>query len=161
MPLSDPVSRREMLGALGAAALHAQGQTASRPNVVVILADDLGYGDLGAWGGKDLRTPHIDALAASGVRFDRFYANSPVCSPTRAALLSGCYPDTVGVPGVIRTAADNNWGYLAAGAQLLPARLRGAGYHCALVGKWHLGLEAPNLPKTLNMPKVSYNLSRE
>ena len=112
----------------------------------MILADDLGYGDLSAWGGRDLRTPNIDALAASGVRFDRFYANSPVCSPTRAALLTGCYPDTVGVPGVIRTAPANSWGYLSANAQLLPARLRDAGYHSALIGKWHLGLEAPNLP---------------
>jgi len=146
MALNDVVSRRAVLGVLGAAALRAQGQSAGRPNVIVILADDLGYGDLSAWGGADMRTPHIDALAASGVRFDRFYANSPVCSPTRAALLSGCSPDTVGVPGVIRTAADNSWGYLAAGAQLLPARLRAAGYHSALAGKWHLGLEAPNLP---------------
>ena len=146
MALNDLVSRRAMLSVLGVAALRAQGQAGGRPNVVLILADDLGYGDLGAWGGADLRTPHIDALAASGVRFDRFYANSPVCSPTRAALLSGCYPDTVGVPGVIRTAAENSWGYLAAHAQLLPARLRGAGYHSALVGNWHLGLDAPNLP---------------
>jgi len=133
------------MSGLGAvAALGAQEQT--KPNVIVILADDLGYGDLSAWGGRDLRTPNIDALAASGVRFDRFYANSPVCSPTRAALLTGCYPDTVGVPGVIRTMAADNWGYLTASARLLPARLHEAGYHSALVGKWHLGLEAPNLP---------------
>ena len=146
----EPISRRQMLRrvtSLGAtaAALPAQ-QRQRRPNVIVILADDLGYGDLSAWGGRDLRTPNIDALAASGVRFDRFYANSPVCSPTRAALLTGCYPDTVGVPGVIRTAPANSWGHLAANAQLLPAQLRDAGYHSALVGKWHLGLEAPNLP---------------
>ena len=146
----EPIGRRQVLGwatSLGAAtaALFAQ-QRQRKPNVIVILADDLGYGDLSAWGGRDLRTPNIDALAASGVRFDRFYANSPVCSPTRAALLTGCYPDTVGVPGVIRTAPANSWGYLAANAQLLPARLRDAGYHSALVGKWHLGLEAPNLP---------------
>ena len=146
----DSIGRRQILGwatgfGAGAAALFAQ-QRQRKPNVIVILADDLGYGDLSAWGGRDLRTPNIDALAASGVRFDRFYANSPVCSPTRAALLTGCYPDTVGVPGVIRTAPANSWGYLAANAQLLPARLRDAGYHSALIGKWHLGLEAPNLP---------------
>lgn len=117
-----------------------------RPNVVIVLADDLGYGDLSAWGGLDLRTPNIDALAASGIRFDHFYANSPVCSPTRAALLTGRYPDIAGVPGVIRTNPANSWGYLAANAELLPNRLRGAGYHSAIAGKWHLGLDAPNLP---------------
>ena len=73
------------------------------PNVLVILADDLGYGDLSSYGATDLRTPHIDALVASGMRFDSFYANCPVCSPTRASLLTGCYPELVGVPGVIRT----------------------------------------------------------
>jgi arylsulfatase A-like enzyme len=146
MSSNEPISRRRMLASVASSAAVLQAQRQSRPNIVVILADDLGYGDLASWGGLDLRTPHIDALAASGVRFDRFYSNSPVCSPTRAALLSGCYPDTVGVPGVIRTAPENSWGYLAATPQLLPARLHAAGYHSALVGKWHLGLEAPNLP---------------
>ncbi|MFB3827838.1 MAG: sulfatase-like hydrolase/transferase [Bryobacteraceae bacterium] len=117
-----------------------------KPNILIILADDLGYGDLSSWGSRDLRTPNVDALAASGVRFDRFYANSPVCSPTRAALLTGRYPDVAGVPGVIRTERANSWGYLSANAELLPKPLRGIGYHSAIVGKWHLGLEAPNLP---------------
>jgi hypothetical protein len=114
----EPIGRRQVLSwatgmCAATTALFAQ-QRQRKPNVVLILADDLGYGDLSAWGGRDLRTPNIDALAASGVRFDRFYANSPVCSPTRAALLTGCYPDTVGVPGVIRTAPASSWGYLAA-----------------------------------------------
>jgi arylsulfatase A-like enzyme len=139
------MTRRHLLAGAAAAQL-VRAQPARKPNVILILADDLGYGDLASWGARDLRTPHIDALAASGCRFDRFYSNSPVCSPTRAALLTGCYPDTVGVPGVIRTDPANSWGYLARGAQLLPARLRTAGYHSALIGKWHLGLEAPNLP---------------
>ena len=129
--------------AVAAATLRAQQR---KPNVVVILADDLGYGDLSAWGGRDLRTPNVDALAASGVRFDQFYSNSSVCSPTRAALLTGRYPDVAGVPGVIRTEPANSWGYLSANAELLPKRLRSVGYHSAIVGKWHLGLEAPNLP---------------
>lgn len=118
----------------------------TRPNVIVILADDLGYGDLSSYGAADLRTPHIDRLIAEGMRFDEFYANCPVCSPTRAALLTGRYQDLVGVPGVVRTHAENNWGYLAEDAVLLPQILGQGGYHSAIVGKWHLGLEAPNRP---------------
>jgi arylsulfatase A-like enzyme len=121
-------------------------RAAERPNVVVILADDLGYGDLGSFGATDLRTPHIDRLVERGLKFTEFYANCPVCSPTRAAMLSGRYQDLVGVPGVIRTHADNSWGWLAPDAVLLPQVLKPAGYHSAIVGKWHLGLEAPNRP---------------
>ncbi len=116
------------------------------PNLLVILVDDLGYGDLSSYGARDLRTPHIDSLARRGMRFTEFYANCPVCSPTRAALLSGRYPEMVGIPGVVRTYARDNWGHLARDAILLPEVLKRAGYHSALVGKWHLGLEKPNRP---------------
>lgn len=119
---------------------------AQRPNVVLILADDLGYGDLSSFGAPDLKTPNLDAIGAEGMVFTRFYANSPVCSPTRAALLSGRYPDVVGVPGVIRTMERDSWGYLHPDALLLPQVLKGEGYHTALIGKWHLGLEPPNVP---------------
>ena len=118
----------------------------SKPNVLVILADDLGYGDLTCYGAKDLKTPNIDRLVGEGMKFVNFRANCCVCSPTRAALLTGRYQELVGVPGVIRTHPDNSWGWLAPDAVLLPKLLQPAGYHSAIVGKWHLGLESPNTP---------------
>jgi len=148
-------TRREFLkiAGLGAASLavaQAQGAFAgdspSKPNVLVILVDDLGWGDLSCYGATDLKSPNIDRLVAAGMRFDRFYANCPVCSPTRAALLSGRFPDLVGVPGVIRTGIRDNWGNLAPQAVLLPQMLKRVGYHTAIVGKWHLGLTSPSTP---------------
>jgi len=133
------------LAALGLAK-PASSLAADKPNILIILVDDLGYGDLSCYGAKDLQSPNIDSLMADGMRFDSFYANCPVCSPTRAALLSGTYPDLVGVPGVIRTHPENNWGWLSQKATLLPRTLKGAGYHTSIIGKWHLGLEEPNTP---------------
>ncbi len=117
-----------------------------KPNILMIMVDDLGYGDLSSYGAKDLYTPHIDALVENGMRFDRFYANCPVCSPTRASLLTGRYPDMAGVPGVIRTHEANSWGHLSESLPLLPKVLKQGGYHTACIGKWHLGLASPNTP---------------
>jgi arylsulfatase A-like enzyme len=124
----------------------SQRTAITKPNILVILTDDQGYHDVSYYGTKDIRTPVMDRIAREGMRFDNFYANCPVCSPTRAALLTGRYQDHVGVPGVIRTHPQNSWGYLDTKAQLLPALLKKAGYHTAIIGKWHLGLESPNTP---------------
>lgn len=125
----------------------AVASAADKPNVLVILCDDLGRADYSAFGTKDIRTPHIDSLFAQGMTFENFRANSCVCSPTRAALLTGCHPDRVGVPGVIREEEpQNNWGYLSPTATLLPQVLKKAGYHSAIIGKWHLGINSPNTP---------------
>ena len=116
------------------------------PNVLLILADDHGYGDISAHNGPSIQTPNIDRIAEQGTRFTRFYANSSVCSPSRASLMTGRYPDRAGVPGVIRTHPENSWGYLRQDAVTLPSALKQKDYRTALIGKWHLGLEPENHP---------------
>ncbi|MHA8088131.1 sulfatase family protein [Aquirufa sp. Wall-65K1] len=117
-----------------------------KPNILIILTDDLGYHDVSYYDNKDVKTPNIDNLRKDGMKFDYFYSNSPVCAPTRASLMSGRYPDFVGVPGLIRYNKENNWGYLNPSTILLPKVLKKAGYQTAHIGKWNLGLESPNLP---------------
>lgn len=124
----------------------AHARTAQQPNILVIMADDLGYGDVTFQGARDVNTPNIDSIAQQGISLDRFYANSTVCSPSRAAFLTGKYPDLVGVPGVIRQDKENNWGYLDPGSPTIATELKKLGYQTALIGKWHLGLQSPNTP---------------
>ncbi len=124
----------------------------NRPCFLIILTDDHGYGDVSVYRRpemtktSDVRTPNIDRIAHEGMLFTSMRANCTVCSPSRAALLTGRYADRVGVPGVIRTHPADSWGFLAPSVPTLASELRGAGYHTAIVGKWHLGLESPNTP---------------
>ncbi|MBA4190514.1 MAG: arylsulfatase [Planctomycetaceae bacterium] len=111
-----------------------------KPNIVFILADDLGREDCGFMGGQDIKTPQIDKLAAAGARLDAFYVQ-PVCSPTRAALMTGRYPMRHGLQvGVVRPYAQYG---LPLEERTLPQALKEAGYTTAIVGKWHLGHFAP------------------
>lgn len=118
----------------------------ARPNFLVILADDHGYGDVSAYQNTVVRTPNIDRIGSEGMLFTTMRANCTVCSPSRAAMLTGRYADRVGVPGVIRTQPENTWGYFAPQVPTLADELKRVGYHTSLVGKWHLGLTTPNLP---------------
>ncbi len=115
-----------------------------RPNVIVILTDDQGYGDLSCMGSSDIRTPHLDFLAASGARLTHWYANAPVCSPTRASLLTGRYPGNAGVRSILR--GHRTASGLPAEVPTLATMLRAGGYRTAMFGKWHLGLAPGSRP---------------
>ena len=119
---------------------------AAKPNFLIIFTDDQGYGDVSAYGKAGIQTPNIDRIGSEGLLFTSMRANCTVCSPSRAALRTGCFPDRAGVPGVIRGNPENTWGYFNPELPTLADELKKVGYHTALIGKWHLGLESPNLP---------------
>jgi arylsulfatase A len=129
---------RSAAGAAMAAAMRAQQR---QPNIVMIYADDLGYGDLSCYG-SPIATPNLDRLAEEGARFTNFYSASPVCSPSRAALLTGRYPTRVEVP-VVLSPGDPG---LPDGETTMAQVLKAAGYRTACIGKWHLGSPARFLP---------------
>jgi arylsulfatase A-like enzyme len=135
-------SRRDFLTSASAAAVvNAAAQTRSvsrKPNFIIFLSDDLGCHEIGAWGATDLKTPNIDAMAASGARFTNWYAAAPVCAPLRAALLTGRYPIRAGVPG--------NGQALKPTERTIASLLKPAGYATGIFGKWHLGDTADTVP---------------
>ena len=135
---------RALFALMIAAPLLAQNTpaTVARPNVVLIMTDDVGYGDFGVYGAPDIRTPNIDRLAREGVRFTDFYSNGPTCTPTRAGLISGRYQQRFVMERPLGgvTTADSSVGLPATGRSL-PQMLKDAGYATALIGKWHLGYQ--------------------
>lgn len=132
-----------MASAATTAAATGSPAAAKRPNIVVVLIDDLGWGDFSCFGNPDSRTPHVDRLAAEGLRFEQFYVNSPICSPSRAAISTGQYPQRWRITSYLDDRTRNErrgmaqW--LDPGAPMLARTLATAGYATGHFGKWHLG----------------------
>lgn len=141
--MPNPMGRRTFAAAAAASLIPTiAGGEQRLPNIVCILADDLGYGDLGCYGSR-IRTPNLDRMASEGARFRHFYAASPVCSPSRAALMTGRYSTRVGVPVVLGPGDKDG---LPDSETTLATVLKQRGYRTMCVGKWHLGSEPQYLP---------------
>ncbi len=123
--------------------VRANAAELRRPNIVLILADDLGYGDLSNYGAKNIRTPVLDQLAREGTRFTQFTVAQAVCTASRAALLTGCYPNRIGLSGALNHTSTRG---LAPAETTLAELCRSRGYATALFGKWHLGHQPAFLP---------------
>ena len=124
-----------------------------KPNVVIILTDDQGYGDLGCMGSEDLKTPNLDSIAENGIRFTSMYSASPVCSPSRAALLTGRYPGNAGVRAIL--AGHRKASGLTPKVPTLAAALKKEGYTTGICGKWHLGLKEECRPNANGFDEFS------
>ena len=133
-----------LLAILGCQAVPTARDASRPPNIVLVFTDDQGYGDLSCYGHPTIHTPHVDALAAGGTKLTQFYVASPVCSPSRAALLTGCYPKRVGMHKHV-IFPDYDYG-LHTDEVTLADLLRGEGYATGCFGKWHLGHRPGPLP---------------
>lgn len=146
------VSRRDFLAAsamaalAGACAHRTSAPRTARPNIIVIFADDMGYNDVGCYGAPRIKTPHLDRMAAEGVRFTDFYSAAPVCTPSRGALLTGCYPQRCGMAEVRHVIFPKDTYGIHDDEITMAEMLRDAGYATACIGKWHLGHEPQFLP---------------
>lgn len=129
-----------------ALAAPAGAGSSPKPNIVLILVDDLGYGDLGCYGHPRNKTPHIDRLAEEGLKFTDFHANGPMCSPTRASLLTGQYPQRFGRPFESALSEEEPDIGLPTDAVTIAQVLKQAGYATGMYGKWHLGYHPPHVP---------------
>ena len=138
--------RRIVLTALLLAAAPAAGRAGQGPNVIILLADDLGCGDLGCYGAGDVRTPHIDALAAAGIRMTSYYAPAPICAPSRAAMLTGRYPSRAGMSALRNVPSGMNEPGMPAGEVTVAELARRRGYATGVFGKWHLGSTGDTRP---------------
>lgn len=125
---------------------RARRARGTRPNVLFVLADDLGYGDVGSYGSRDIATPNIDQLAREGARFTQFYVGSPVCTPSRASLLTGRYPARMDLAGAIGVFFPFSTDGLDPAEQTIAEVLKSQGYATAMIGKWHLGHLPAYLP---------------
>ncbi|HUT93415.1 MAG TPA: sulfatase-like hydrolase/transferase [Thermoguttaceae bacterium] len=131
-----------VLLSIGTAKCDEHPRNSSVPNIVLILADDMGYGDASCYGNAAFATPHLDALAAEGMRFTDFHSSGAVCSPTRAGLVTGRYQQRAGIPGVIFADPKQNRHHgLHANEVTFAELLQAAGYATAVMGKWHLGYQ--------------------
>lgn len=132
---------------LGGSVCAREGAHSDRPNIVLILADDLGYGDIGCYGSQRNLTPHIDRLASEGLRFTDFHSNGPMCTPTRAALLTGRYQQHLGprFDSALGRVNDGDKG-LPLESRTLAEALKDRGYATGMYGKWHLGYQLPFVP---------------
>lgn len=122
---------------------HASDHPKRQPNIVVLFADDLGYGDIGCYGAKGQKTPNIDRIAREGIRFESFYVAQPVCSASRTALLTGCYPNRLGIHGALGPNARHG---INASEMTLAELVKQKGYATGMAGKWHLGHHPQFLP---------------
>jgi len=143
-----PLLHLAVLALVALAGVSAAAAKEQPPNIVILFVDDLGYGDLGCYGHPTIRTPNLDRMAAEGMRFTDFYSAAPVCTPSRAALLTGRYAVRSGMASEKRRVLfPNSTGGLPAGETTLAEALKGKGYATACIGKWHLGWQRQYLPR--------------